>query len=83
MDIYNFNTWSTTDLSQAWNDLLATSVENLVLFAGGTDYFGHPSSVVDNYNFNSNTRSTVGLFLAQAFLAATCVGNLVFNSHKC
>jgi hypothetical protein len=75
VDIYNAetNTWSTATLSQARSLLVAASVGNKALFAGGTY-----SDVVDIYNADTNTWSTAKLSQGRSYLSATAVGSKAF-----
>lgn len=60
VDIYNASSgkWSTANLTEARDTLAATTVGNLIIFAGGhtNGHFSRTSSaVVDIYDSSSNT----------------------------
>jgi hypothetical protein len=76
VDIFNAlsNNWTTTTLSQAHKDLVATSIGNLALFAGG-DSEGL-FAMVDIFNASSNNWTTTMLSQAHTQLVATSIGNL-------
>jgi autotransporter-associated beta strand protein len=69
--------WTTATLSQARQNLSATSAGGLVFFAGGDTSSGD-SNVVDIYNTSTSVWSTATLSQARNQLAATSVGNQVF-----
>ena len=75
VDAYNTSlTRSTpTALSQARDDLAATSVGNYALFGGG--WAGSGSSTVDAYNLSLTRSTPTPLSEARSILAATSVGN--------
>jgi len=80
VDIYNTSdrNWSNATLTQARCCLAATSVGNLVFFAGGCcspNGPNNPSNVVDIYNVTNNMWMTATLSQARYWLAATSVAN--------
>jgi hypothetical protein len=70
------NTWTTASLSQTRIHLVATSVGNLALFAGGNIGINEASAVVDIYSYSNNTWTNASLSQTRYALAATSVGNL-------
>lgn len=80
VDIYDTITgqWSSiaTGLSQARYDLVATSADHFIFFAGG--YTGSSASnVVDIYDTNTGLWTSSTLSQARFGLAATSIGSLV------
>lgn len=77
------NAWSTATLSQARSHLVATTVGNKAIFAGGTSHINNyvTSNVVDIYDADigepndPNAWSTTTLSQARVHLAATTVAN--------
>src|SRR3954466_5568130 len=69
--------WTTATLSQAREDLAATSVGNLVIFAGGATGTGS-SAVVDIYDDSTHLWTTAMLSQARGGLTATSVGTKAF-----
>jgi uncharacterized membrane protein len=71
--------WTTTFLSQARYYVVATSVGDLALFAGGVGLgTAVISGVVDIFNASSNKWTTATLSQARYQVAATSVGDLAF-----
>src|SRR5690348_4836800 len=68
--------WVTAHLFQPRTQLVATSIINLAIVAGGYNMYDIPSSVVDIYNITSNTWTTANLSQAGGSLAAISIGNL-------
>jgi hypothetical protein len=83
VDIYNIfsKTWTTSQLSQARNNPVATAANGIFLFATGmysigtSDYY---LPTVDIYNIATGRWSIQQLSEAKAFCAASTVGNLIF-----
>jgi autotransporter-associated beta strand protein len=78
VDIYDTATglWSTASLSQARDDLSATTAGGKVFFAGGRTQ-GVYSNVVDIYDTATGLWSTASLSQARNGLSATSAGNKV------
>ena len=82
IDIYNSktNSWYTATFSEGRYNLVATTVNNLALFAGGiSDIFDKPSSFsnqVDIYDSISDVWYTATLSEARSDLVATTVNNI-------
>jgi len=78
VDVYDAgaDSWSTLQLSQARANLAATTLGNLVIFAGG--YYGDytPSDIVDIYNVDTGDWFTMSLAEGRFGLAATTVGDM-------
>ncbi len=77
-DIYNAtsSTWTVATLSQARNQLAATTVGNLALFAGG--YNGVASDRVDIFNYLTNTWTQASLSIARSGTTASAVGDWLY-----
>jgi len=76
--IYDARTgrWHQSVLSLARNDISATSVDGLAIFAGGVDSQGNPLGIVDIYNAATNLWSTTTLPQPAWNMSVTTVGNL-------
>ena len=84
VDIYDAstNTWSTAELSAARQGLVAATVGDKVLFAGG---FGYPDgsnwgefNTVDIYDNSNNSWSTATLSQARMDITATTAGSKIY-----
>ncbi len=84
VDIYDASTnrWSYTNLSAARFMLVASTVGDQVLFAGG---YGYPDgwtwgafNTVDIYNNSTNTWSVATLSEARSYLSATTAGDKIY-----
>jgi hypothetical protein len=81
VDMYNLSTnvWSVTNLSQARDDLIATSICNhIALFAGGSTAEYNRSNVVDIFDSWSGMWSVTTLSQARSSLAAASIGTIAF-----
>jgi hypothetical protein len=87
VDIYNYsnNSWTLSYLSIARDEIVATTVRDMVFFSGGYDAvnilirgfnFQYFYALVDIYNSANNTWTTASLSQARARHRATTVGNL-------
>jgi len=81
VDMYNLSTnvWSVTNLSQARDDLIATSICNhIALFAGGATAEYNRSNVVDIFDSWSGMWNVTTLSQARSSLAAASIGTIAF-----
>jgi len=68
--------WSTAQLSQARYALSATSVAQIVLFAGGINASSGETDRVDIYTSSADIWTSASLSLARYWMAAASVGTL-------
>jgi hypothetical protein len=80
--------WSIAQLSVARTRLVATSLGNVALFAGGGDGREHNLNAVDLYDRQTGSWTTALLSVNRSGLAATSVGNVAIfaggeSSNSC